>query len=65
MGGGEKRKEKSIALHEQGLGLLFYEDSVNASGHYSTWKAWYKIASTRYKTQGLKEPGESVLVNVK
>lgn len=34
--GGKKGKEKSIALHEQGLGLLFYEDSVNASGHYST-----------------------------
>lgn len=45
--------------------FFFYEDSVNASGHYCTLKAWYKIASTRYKTHGLKEPGESILVKVK
>lgn len=49
----------------QGSVLSFYEDSVNARGHYCTLKAWYKIASTRYKTHRLQEPGESILVKVK
>lgn len=49
----------------QVLVFSFYEDSVNARGHYCTLKAWYKIASTRYKTHRLQEPGESTLVKVK
>ena len=49
----------------QVLVFFFYEDSVNARGHYCTLKAWYKIALTRYKTHRLQEPGESILVKVK
>lgn len=64
-GNSSRDSENQYHFMSQVLVFSFYEDSVNARGHYCTLKAWDKIASTRYKTHRLQEPGESILVKVK